>query len=106
MRKIPISIGDEAPDVALGDEALETTAKRADAAGVDELDDADGVRGGMGGFGQGVGDGVEGEVGVIGWIGGVVAGVDDGDEESARVEDAGQLKHRVDVALEWKREYY
>ena len=106
MRKIPISIGDEALDVALGDEALEAMAKRVDTAGVDEFDDADRVGGGIGGFGQGVGDGVEGEVGVIGWIGGIVAGVDDGDEESTRVEDACQLKHRVYVALKWKREYY
>nr|TKW31280.1 hypothetical protein SEVIR_2G095240v2 [Setaria viridis] len=51
-----------------------------------------------------VGDGDEVVGGVGGRVGRVEAGVEDGDGEAARVEEAGELEHGVDMALVRERE--
>ena len=51
---------------------------------------------------DGHGDEVVGRV--AGLVGGVEVGVEDGDGEPARVEEAGELEHGVDVALVRERE--
>lgn len=92
VREIPIRVGDQTLDLAvsaLRQQPIQTLAERFDAVDVDDFDDSDGVGGGILGFRQAVGDGVEGEVGVFGRIGGIVAGVNDGDEESSGMEDVG-----------------
>uniref|UniRef100_A0A0A9FGJ5 Uncharacterized protein n=1 Tax=Arundo donax TaxID=35708 RepID=A0A0A9FGJ5_ARUDO len=103
-----VRVGDEARHVALpGQQGGEPVPERRRARAVQGEDVLDGglhrVRGALREDPAG-GDGDEVVVGVEGCVGPVEVGVEDGDGEATRVEEAGELEHGVDVSLVRERE--
>lgn len=103
LTEVPMSVRNQAPDAAVRHQLRHALPEGLDAAPVQqgyELQNADAADIGLG---KTVGDGPEREGGMVGRVERVEMGVEDCDGEAFRMEDLGEVKHGVYVALERQR---